>query len=112
LAYGDPSRESETDPRRAASHPLAGLDTKNLAGLEIGALCRPFIGREEGQPVIYVDHADTPTLRKKYANDSSVTVDRIVDVDAVLGRTRCGKQRGGGWWTMPLRRTSSSTFPI
>ncbi|MGF6549297.1 methyltransferase type 12 [Paraburkholderia youngii] len=80
----DPQAKLTLDERRAIL--LAGLDTKNLIGLEIGALCRPLIRREEGEPVIYVDHADTPTLREKYANDSNVTVDHIVDVDAVWGQ--------------------------
>ncbi|MFM0243770.1 methyltransferase type 12 [Paraburkholderia sediminicola] len=80
----DPQAKLTLDERRAIV--LAGLDTKNLVGLEIGALCRPLIRREEGESVIYVDHADTPTLRKKYENDRNVTVDHIVDVDAVWGQ--------------------------
>ncbi|WP_260853950.1 class I SAM-dependent methyltransferase [Paraburkholderia sp. BCC1886] len=79
----DPLAKLTLDERRAIV--LAGLDTKKLVGLEIGALCRPLVRREEGEPVIYVDHADTPTLRKKYENDENVTVDHIVDVDAVWG---------------------------
>ncbi|WOD20560.1 class I SAM-dependent methyltransferase [Paraburkholderia kirstenboschensis] len=80
----DPQAKLTLDERRAIL--LAGLDTKNMLGLEIGALCRPLVRREEGEPVIYVDHADTPTLRKKYESDRNVTVDHIVDVDAVWGQ--------------------------
>jgi SAM-dependent methyltransferase len=63
---------------------LAGLDQQSNLGLEIGALCRPFLLRDEG-PVIYADHADTQTLRDKYKDDPNVDVDAIVEVDAVWG---------------------------
>jgi SAM-dependent methyltransferase len=90
----DPLAKLTLDERRAIL--LAGLDTKNLVGLEIGALCRPMIRREDGESVIYVDHADTPALRKKYANDSgTVTVDHIVDVDAVWGENSLQDATGG-----------------
>lgn len=73
---------------------LAGLDQRNSLGLEIGALCRPFLLRNDG-PVIYVDHADTQTLRDKYKDDPNVTVDAIVDVDAVWGANTLLQALGG-----------------
>lgn len=62
----------------------AGLDLKKSLGAEIGALCRPIISAADG-PILYIDHADTATLRKKYINDPSVDVDMIVNVDGVWG---------------------------
>jgi predicted SAM-dependent methyltransferase len=63
---------------------LSGLDLQNHVGMEIGALCRPFLMRDEGQ-VLYVDHAETPALRHKYANDPDVNLDNLVEVDVVWG---------------------------
>lgn len=63
---------------------LHGIDVSTRAGLEIGALCRPFLKREDGD-VTYVDHADTATLREKYRNDPDVQLNKLVDVDAVWG---------------------------
>ena len=63
---------------------LHGLDVAHLTGLEIGPLMSPFVGKSDGD-VIYVDHADTATLREKYAGDPAVDTSRIVEVDAVWG---------------------------
>jgi hypothetical protein len=63
---------------------LVGLDIRKMIGVELGALCRPIIKREDGR-VIYVDHADTETLKSKYRLDPDVSVDDIVDVDVVWG---------------------------
>lgn len=63
---------------------LSGLDLKQLAGIEVGALDRPLVRRGDG-PVIYVDHVDTPALREKYAKDPNITAEKIVDVGAVWG---------------------------
>jgi len=63
---------------------LHGIDVKNAVGVEIGALCRPFVTRKDGR-VIYVDHTDTASLKEKYRLDPNVDVDSIVDVDAVWG---------------------------
>jgi hypothetical protein len=63
---------------------LDGIDTSSSIGLEIGALCNPFLDRSEG-PVIYADHATTEELRQKYRNDSNVSLPDIVEVDAVWG---------------------------
>ena len=64
---------------------LDGIDVASLLGVEIGPLCFPLLRRTEGS-VIYVDHATTEDLQKKYKNDPSVHVDEIVDVDAVWGQ--------------------------
>ena len=63
---------------------LARLDLKNLNGLEIGALAAPLVLPSDGN-IFFVDHCDTKTLREKYASDSSVTVEKIVEVNAVWG---------------------------
>lgn len=63
---------------------LHGIDIANTTGVEIGALCRPFLKKTEGN-VIYVDHATTQTLRDKYRNDPNVVLDELVEVDAVWG---------------------------
>lgn len=63
---------------------LANLDLETAQGLEIGALASPLVRRSEGA-IIYVDHADTESLRGKYAGDPGVDIARIVDVDAVWG---------------------------
>ena len=61
---------------------LGGLDLARGRGLEIGALHRPML-RRPTHDVHYLDHADTATLRRKYANDAKVQVAEIVDVDLV-----------------------------
>lgn len=63
---------------------LSGLSIEGKLGMEIGALCRPFIKGSEHE-VIYADHASTEALREKYRNDPDVAVDEIVEVTAVLG---------------------------
>lgn len=65
---------------------LAGIDVAHSTGVEIGALCRPFVKREDGR-VIYVDHADTATLRRKFQIDPDVDLAALVDVDVVWGDT-------------------------
>ncbi len=64
---------------------LSGLDLTTSTGLEIGPLCRPAVAKSEGK-IIYVDHADSEYLRKKYADDPAVNTDEIVEVDAVWGK--------------------------
>lgn len=64
---------------------LDGLELPRLDGLEIGPLFRPVVTKSEGN-VIYVDNADTESIRNKYRNDSSVDVASIVEIDAVWGR--------------------------
>ncbi len=63
---------------------LAGLDVARLTGLEIGALDKPLVPPGSGS-VLYVDHADTPALRQKYAAVLGVNLDALVEVDAVWG---------------------------
>jgi hypothetical protein len=65
---------------------LQGLDLARSQGIEIGALCRPFVRKDEGS-VIYVDHADTETLRHKYQQADDVDINSIVEVDAVWGES-------------------------
>jgi SAM-dependent methyltransferase len=64
---------------------LAGLDVARLTGIEIGALDRPLVRPGSGGAVLYVDHADTPALRRKYATDPGVDLDALVEVDVVWG---------------------------
>jgi Methyltransferase domain len=64
---------------------LAGLDVTRLTGIEIGALDKPLVHPGAGGSVLYVDHADTPTLRQKYAGDPGVDLGALVEVDAVWG---------------------------
>lgn len=61
-----------------------GLCFSGTTLVEIGALCRPFLLKSEGD-VRYVDYADTPTLRAKYHGHPDVDADAIVEVDAVWG---------------------------
>ena len=63
---------------------LGDLDLSAAVGIEIGALMSPLVTRAEGN-IIYVDHADTETLRKKYAGHDGIDISRIVEVDAVWG---------------------------
>ena len=51
--------------------------------MEIGALTAPIVRKSDG-PVIYVDHADTDTLKGKYAG-AGIDLDQIVPVDVVWG---------------------------
>jgi SAM-dependent methyltransferase len=61
-----------------------GIDFATKTTMEIGPLYRPFVLKSEGD-VIYVDHADTNTLRAKYKDDPKFDVSEIVEVDAVWG---------------------------
>jgi SAM-dependent methyltransferase len=63
---------------------LANLDLKALEGLEIGALASPLVSPTEGD-IFYIDHADTTALQRKYADQPTVDVDKIVHVNAVWG---------------------------
>src|ERR1700744_1544105 len=72
-----------------------GMDFKSKKTLEIGPLYRPFVLKAEGE-VVYVDHADTETLRKKYTGDPLFDVSSIVNVDAVWGEQTLSECLGGG----------------
>ncbi len=63
---------------------LSGLNLATDRGAEIGPLCRPTVTKSQGN-IIYVDHAETETLRRKYANAPNVETEKIVEVDAVWG---------------------------
>jgi predicted SAM-dependent methyltransferase len=71
------------------------MDFASKTTLEIGPLYRPFVLKSEGD-VIYVDHADTETLRRKYADDPLFDVASIVDVDAVWGDQTLSECLGTG----------------
>ena len=72
---------------------IGGLDVRNLTGAEIGPLCRPVVRKEYGD-ILYVDHADTETLRGKYDGDPGVDVAAIVGIDAVWGANTLGEALG------------------
>jgi hypothetical protein len=55
-----------------------------MAGLEVGALNRPTVSREDGE-ILYADFTTTDHLRALYERVPSVDVDAIVNVD-VSGR--------------------------
>jgi SAM-dependent methyltransferase len=61
------------------------IDEQSQRGLEIGPLATPIASKTNGA-VFYVDHADTETLRHKYAEDVHMRtrLDEIVEVDYVL----------------------------
>jgi SAM-dependent methyltransferase len=73
---------------------LAGLDLSELRGVEIGALCSPIVSIAEGD-ISYVDHADTKSLKAKYADDPAVNTDLIVEVDGVWGENTLLECVGG-----------------
>lgn len=73
---------------------LRGIDLKKSEGLEIGALCRPFVRKSDGS-IFYVDHTDTETLKRKYQQASDVDVGSIVHVDAVWGENNLYNAVGG-----------------
>jgi SAM-dependent methyltransferase len=82
-----------TAPLSRTEKLLGNLDIRNLLGAEIGPLCRPAVSRGDGE-ILYVDHADTATLRAKYATDHGVDVNAIVDVDAVWGANTLAEALG------------------
>jgi SAM-dependent methyltransferase len=99
-------RNSETGARfRAATYPEAlvlfrhavlrqGLEPRHMTGLEIGPLCTPVVHKHEGD-ILYVDHADTETLRHKYDSDPGVNVAAIAPVDFVWGAQSIAECVGG-----------------
>ncbi|WP_455921262.1 hypothetical protein [Pseudomonas putida] len=83
LKHGIAEGRQYTDVRKKKL--LGGLELSSLVGVEIGALCRPFVKAEDGE-IIYVDHADTPTLAAKYGTDPDVDINKLVHVNAVWGQ--------------------------
>ncbi len=63
---------------------LGGLDVSRSVGVEIGALDKPFVRKQDGE-IIYVDHADRDALAEKYRNEPHVQADNIVPVDSIWG---------------------------
>lgn len=63
---------------------LGGLNLATARGIEIGPLCRPIVSRAESQ-VLYVDHTDTESLRRKFASDPNVDVATIVATSMASG---------------------------
>ena len=61
---------------------LAGLDLAHDRGFEVGPLHSPMVPKE-GADVVYLDHASTEDLRRKYADHPNVG--EIAPVDAVWG---------------------------
>ena len=62
------------------------LEGQELTGIEIGALDRPLLTRDNlssGSEILYADHLSTDELRKKYQSDSSVDLSKLVDVDLI-----------------------------
>ena len=62
------------------------IDIKSLRGLEIGPLTSPIVRPEDiegrGQ-IFYLDHLSKAGLKEKYKDDSSINVEKIVNVDFV-----------------------------
>lgn len=84
-----------TTPRSRLDKLLIGLDFRRLRGLEIGPLMTPLVTKAEGD-ILYVDHADTETLREKYRHHPNVDdLSRIVAVDHVWGAQTLSECLGG-----------------
>jgi hypothetical protein len=66
---------------------LHGLDPASQQGVELGPLMTPIVHKEEGR-ILYVDHAETKTIRAKYAGDPHVDSARIVPIDVAWGSGR------------------------
>lgn len=64
---------------------LALIDVRRSRGLEIGALVRPIVTRDEGA-VEYVDRTSTEDLRRWYSGNDQVDVTKLVEVDHVWGQ--------------------------
>jgi hypothetical protein len=91
---------------------VGGLNLATARGIEIGPLCQPIVDKAESQ-VLYVDHADTESLRRKFASDPNVDVDKILDIDGVWGGQSLKDCLGGrAILIMSSHLTSSSMFPI
>ena len=73
-----------TNPRRAFL--LETVKVDQLKGLEIGPLTAPLVTKEELKDqgeIFYLDHLSTDELKEKYADDTSVDVEKIIPVDFV-----------------------------
>ncbi|CAG9256302.1 class I SAM-dependent methyltransferase [Paraburkholderia caribensis] len=65
---------------------LYHLDVARERGLEIGPLDKPVVKRTDGREIYYCDYAPRHILRQKSANDPTVNVDLIPDIDFVAPR--------------------------
>lgn len=63
---------------------LALIDVRRSRGLEIGALVRPIVTRDEGT-IEYIDRTSTEDLRRWYSGNDQVDVSKLVEVDHVWG---------------------------
>ncbi len=72
---------------------LQGIDPATRRGVEIGPLASPIVTRDDG-PIIYVDHADAATLRRKYAG-GGLDISAIVEVDEILDGRSLRETIGG-----------------
>lgn len=63
---------------------LSDIDLATAVGIEVGALDKPVVPPTTAG-IFYVDHADTPALRIKYATEPSVTLENLVQVSGVWG---------------------------
>ncbi len=66
-----------------------------MQGAEIGPLQHPIVTKAESR-VLYVDHTDTQSLRRKYEADPNVDVHEIVPVDIVWGEVSLAEALGPG----------------
>ena len=88
---------TESAPQRGGlEHILKYIDVASMSGLEIGPLHNPVVSKDNGHSVFYVDHADTETLRQKYADHTNVHI--AIDVDYV--------------WSGPLREVVGAAAPF
>ena len=78
----------------------AGIDAAAMRGLEVGALDKPIVRKDEGF-ILYVDYLDTEGLKRRYTQDPvpDCSVDDIVSVDAVWGNNTIDQAVG---WRGPL----------
>jgi SAM-dependent methyltransferase len=73
-------------------HILEHVDLSSMRGLEIGPLHNPVVSKGPGRSIAYVDHADTETLRRKYAAHDNVEF--VFDVDYVWSDGRLAEAVG------------------
>lgn len=72
------------------------ITPSTMTGLEIGALTNPIVTKAESAgKILYVDHADTQTLRRKYPATEIAHHD-LVDVDLVWGERTLAESLGPG----------------
>ena len=74
---------------------LADVNLHATRGLEIGPLTAALVSKEEGR-VEYIDHLSTEELRKKYAQESTIDVNKIPVIDHVLEEGKLPRHLIGG----------------